>query len=307
MKEETNFYEQSSTVTKSAPKKQLEDVPSIRLSPEQIEEINTDDYSLTLFNATRMQPLSLGEIKRQFVETEQKKAESVMERFLKIGLIHKTDDGKFYSNFPTNYINYADYRYDGDLEAKKDSKVFKLMKENTGKKEYWKDKSYFSIDAFFTEDQSKEIQEMLKEVKLKTKQFANENDKLGIKGMKFRRFKFYDMFWAFALIALTFSLTSLHPSSTAFAMNGGSGNDPVGMSSIISTSKLIELNKFGGSGNDPTASFMNIDITDNEGGGGHDPENNSTKCGVMIKNRIFNGFFNVDENSCVLLDEQIVE
>lgn len=311
MKEETNFYEQSSAEIKSN-KKPLADIPSVRLSPEQIEEINTDDYSLVLFNATRTQPLSLGEIKRHFVETEPKKAESVMDRFLKIGLIHKTEEGKFYSNFPNNFINYSNYRYDGDLEAKKDSKVFKLMKENTGKKEYWNDKSYFSIDAFFTEEQSKEIQEMLKEVKLKTKHFANENDNLGVKGMKFRRFKFYDMFWTFALFALTFSLTVINPTSTAFAKSGGSGNDPVGVSYISRKIDQINATKFnGGSGNDPTASFLNKDNIDVEGGGGgHDPENGSIKCEIIIKNIIFKGFLNIDELTCVLLnnqDEQITE
>lgn len=305
MKEETNFYEHSSSETKSNNKK-LTDIPSVRLTPEQIEEINADDYSLVLFNATRTQPLSLGEIKRHFVETEPKKAESVMDRFLKIGLIHKTEDGKFYSNFPNNFINYSNYRYDGDLEAKKDSKVFRLMKENTGKKEYWNDKSYFSIDAFFTEAQSKEIQEMLKDVKLKAKQFANENDNLGVKGMKFRRFKFYDMFWAFALFVVTFSLTSINPASTAFAKVGGSGNDPVGVA--FNSHKIGQINATtfrGGSGNDPTASILNKSAIEIEGGGGgHDPENGSIKCETIIKNKIFNGFFNIEELTCVLTDEQ---
>ena len=213
MKEERNYESESATTNSNSMKKELKDVPSVRLSPEQIEEIHADEYSLVLFYATRMQPMSIGEIKRQFVETEPKKAESVMERFLKVGLIHKTDDGKFYSNFPNNYINYSDYRYDGDLEARKDSKVFQIMKEQTGKKEFWKDKTYFSIDAFFTDEQSSELIEMLKEVKLKAKQFANQNDKLTSKGMKFRRFKFYDMFWAIALFVITFSLTSIHPAS----------------------------------------------------------------------------------------------
>jgi len=303
MKEERSFEHESTTTHHAPPvKKELNDIPSIRLNPEQIEEINSDDYSLTLFYATRMQPLSLGEIKRQFVETEPKKAESVMERFLKAGLIHKTEDGKFYSNFPNNYVNYSDYRYDGDLEAKKDSKVFLLMKENTGKKEYWKDKSYFSIDAFFTEDQSKEIQEMLKEVKLKAKNFANENDKVGIKGMKFRRFKFYDMFWAMALFALTFSLTSLQTSSSAFARSGG--NDPVGMAFV---STPITTDRYsGGGGNDPTASVIRTAVDNDEGGGGgHDPEN--AHCKAIINNILVDGIFDFNTEACILIDNQIAE
>lgn len=305
MKEERNYEDESTTSNHASVKKELLDVPNVRLSPEQIEEINSDDYSLTLFYATRMQPMSLSEIKRQFVEPETKKAESVMERLLKVGLIHKTDDGKFYSNFPDNYVNYSNYRYDGDLETKKDSKVFQLMKEHTGKKEYWKDKSYFSIDAFFSEEQSREIQEMLKEVKLKAKQFSNENDKVEIKGLKFRRFKFYDMFWAFALFALTFSLTSLQPSSSAFARSGG--NDPVGLSFISKNSRIIDTAKIsGGGGNDPTANVMHTDPSDSEGGGGgHDPEN--ANCVAVINNTIFDGIFDFNNQACVLLDNQSAE
>lgn len=303
MKEEKNYEQESVTTYQPAAKKELIDVPSVRLTPEQIEEIHADEYSLTLFYATRMQPLSLGEIKRQFVETEPKKAESVMERFLKAGLIHKTEDSKFYSNFPDNYINYSDYRYDGDLEAKKDAKVFQIMKEYTGKKEFWKDKSYFSIDAFFTDEQSKEIQEMLKEVKLKTKKFANENDKLGIKGMKFRRFKFYDLFWTFALFALTLSLTSIQPSSSAYARSSG-GNDPVGMSFISKKLEMMATKISGGGGNDPTANYIVYDVTnDTGGGGGHDPENASIKCDIVIENTTYKGILDIETNSCLMLNE----
>jgi hypothetical protein len=305
MKEEKNYESESVTKNSEMKKKEVNDVPSIRLSPEQIEEIHADEYSLVLFYATRMQPMSIGEIKRQFVETEPKKAESVMERFLKVGLTHKTEDGKFYSNFPNNYINYSEYRYDGDLEARKDAKVFQIMKEQTGKKEFWKDKAYFSIDAFFTDEQSSELNEMLKEVKLKAKHFANQNDKLTSKGMKFRRFKFYDMFWAIALFAITFSLTAIHPTSNAFASHGG-GNDPVGVSYVMNKIGNITVDKVsgGGGGNDPTASVIINDPTDNQGGGGgHDPEGSSVKCEIVIEGKVFKGFINEENNSCVLSTE----
>lgn len=304
MKEERN-YENETQSSVNHSKKEINDIPSVRLSPEQIEEINTDDYSLMLFNATRVQPLSLSEIKRYFVEPAPKKAESVMERFLKIGLIHKTEEGKYFSNFPENYINYSDYRYDGDLEAKKDAKVFQLMKEFSGKKEYWKDKTYFSIDAFFTDEQSKELIEMLKEVKLKAKQFSNENDKLGVKGMKFRRFKFYDMFWMLAIFALTFTLSSVNPSSSAFARIGGSGNDPVGMAFVKNGESQVDVVRSGGSGNDPTANFINIaQVQDNQGGGGgHDPESTFVPCEIKIGNKIFKGIYNIETKSCELASE----
>lgn len=196
------------------------EVPSIRLSPEQIEEIHVDEYSLTLFYATRVEPLTLNDIKREFAEPEPKKAQSVMERFIKVGLVHITPDGSYYSNYPENYINYSHYRYDGDLEARKDSKVFQLMKEFSGKSEYWKDKTYFSMDAFYSKEQSDELLEMFKAIKLKAKDFANENaKKKTIRGLRFRRMKFFDMTFAFVFAMLL----TLGISNKSYA----GGNDPV--------------------------------------------------------------------------------
>lgn len=271
------FDSQKSESTKINPV----DVPSIRLSPEQIEEIHADEYSLTLFYATRVEPLTLNQIKREFAEPEPKKAQSVMDRFIKVGLVHITPDGSYYSNYPENYINYSHYRYDGDLEARKDSKVFQLMKEFTGKSEYWKDKTYFSMDAFYSKEQSEELLEMFKALKLKAKDFANENaKKKTIKGLKFRRMKFYDMTFAI-LLALAVSLGVPNKSYAG-------GNDPV--SSILSTNPMAGLNflyaaRFMGGGNDPTAvmsisqPIMELVSTDeppkvlnSEGGGGHDPD-----------------------------------
>ena len=190
------------------------EIPNIRLRPEQIEEIQLCDYSLRLFYATRIQPLSLGEIKEYFPEPESQKAQSVINRFLAVGLIHVTPEEKYYSNFPENYVNYSDYRYDKLLEARKDKKVFNLMKEFTGNREYWKDKTYFSMDAFYTDEQTKEVQAMFKEIKEKLKQYSNDNAKTkSVKGMKFRRIKFFDMFFA---ILLAFVLVSM-PSTPSFA------------------------------------------------------------------------------------------
>ena len=163
---------------------QATEVPSIRLSPEQIEEIHVDEYTLTLFYATRMEALSLLEIKRQFPEPEAKKVQSIMDRFIKVGLIHITSEGKYYSNFPENYINYSNYRYDNDLEARKDAKVFQIMKEQTGKLEYWKNRTYFSMDNFYSDEQSEELQALFKTIKLKAKEFANQNSqKISLKGL----------------------------------------------------------------------------------------------------------------------------
>jgi len=254
------------------------EVPSIRLSPEQIEEIHVDEYTLTLFYATRVQPMTLNEIKKQFAEPEPKKAQSVLDRFIKVGLIHITPEGAYYSNFPDNYINYSHYRYDGDLEARKDAKVFEIMKEFTGKTEFWKDKTYFSMDAFYSKEQSDELLEMFKAIKLKAKEFANENaQKKSIDGLKFRRMKFYDM--TFAILMAFMVMLGVSPKSYA------GGNDPV--IAMFKASPVVALNflntaRFAGGGNDPTA-MMNISNPiglyalssnvppGNIGGGGHDP------------------------------------
>lgn len=247
----------------------VSEVESIRLSPDQIEEIHTDEYSLTLFYATRMEPLSILEIKRQFPEPEPKKVQSVMDRYLKVGLVHVTAEGKYYSNFPENYINYSQYRYDSDLEARKDAKVFQVMKEQTGKFDFWKDKSYFSIDAFFSEEQSQEIQALFKEIRMKAKEYANQNAKSkSIRGLKFRRLKFFDMSFLFVFAILIGMLGA----ETSFA----GGNDPVGRASV--KDQVGDFYVKAGGGNDPTAPLQisgdsaetNLD-PGTIGGGGHDP------------------------------------
>lgn len=234
------------------------EVPSIYLAATQIEEIHADEYSLTLFYATRVQPLTLTEIKNQFPEPELYKAQSVLDRFIKADLIHITKDGKYYSNFPENYINYSNYRYDKDMEARKDAKVFALMKEFTGQKEYWKDKSYFSIDAFYTKEQTKELQEMFYQLKLKAKEYANENSKKkSIKDLIFRRLKFYDM--TFSLLLLVFlSMMGLSPIAQA------GGNDPTVIKAtyyqdIIDTKTYNAYVMMSGGGNDPTMPMALMD------------------------------------------------
>lgn len=197
-----------------------EEIKNIRLKPEQIEEINTDDYSLLLFNATRVEPLSLSQIKNYFPEPISKKAQSVMDRFISCGLVHITKEGKYYSNYPDHYIDYSLFRYDAILEAKKDARVFDLMKENCNSKTYWKDKSYFSEDGFFTDEQSKEIADALNEIRLKVKKYTSENRKTKkVSDLIFRRFKYYDMILGL-MLALSFCFSSLPIS--AFAQ----GNDP---------------------------------------------------------------------------------
>ena len=240
------------------------EVPSVYLSPEQIEEIHVDEYSLMLFYATRIEPLSLLEIKRKYPEQEAKKAQSVMDRFLKAELIHITREGKYYSNYPENYINYSQYRYDSDLEARKDGKVFQTMKEQTKKSIFWQDKFYFSIDAFFSEEQSEELLDLLKEFRRKAKIYSNENMKSkSVGGLKFRRIKLYDMFFSMLFAVLC----GFGFSSESYA----GGNDPTGAakanfvasSMAVDDALLLELMNPGG-GHDPGGDPTNK-------GGGHDP------------------------------------
>ena len=179
------------------------EIPSIKLSPEQIEEIHADEYSLMLFYATRIEPLSIEQIKRRFPEPEAKKAQSVLDRYVGCGLIHKTTEGKYFSNFPIDcYLNYADYRYDAMLETKKDQKVFEVMKEHASDKSYWLDRIYFSIDSFFSKEQSEELHRMFAEIRKKAKQFSADNRGKSVDKLRFRRLKFYDMFFAAAFCLL---------------------------------------------------------------------------------------------------------
>lgn len=275
------------------------EVPSIRLTPEQIEEIHTDEYSLTLFYATRIEPLSIVDIKREFPEPEPKKAQAVIDRFVKVGLVHVIDDGKFYSKYPENYINYSHYRYDADLEARKDAKVFQLMKEFTGNKEYWKDKTYFSMDAFYSSEQTSELLEMFRQIKIKAKEFANENArKKSTKGLKFRRMKFYDMNLALLLaFVFTFFAMAVPKSAVAggndphfraafsadrgfgleiMARASGGGNDPTAMAYFggMQTASLESSRDWpsttpGREGHDPHHPTPNFGTSDN---GGHDPD-----------------------------------
>jgi hypothetical protein len=272
--------------SKNSKKEELKDVPSIRLSPEQIEEIHSDEYSLVLFYATRVEKLSLMELKRNFPEPQSGRAKAVLERFRSVGLVHITEDGKYYSNFPDNYINYSDYRYDCDLEAKKDTKVFNVMKEFNGIKEYWQDKTYFSIDGFFTEEQNVELLEMFKAIKLKAKNYCNENKSLKDGATKFRRMKFYHMPWMLAVIfclsLLTNPMTAIaggnDPSGKMFQDGkfgvGGGGNDPSRVLPTLGTGSGGKLAQTFLGGNELTAWKIQLVKTHgiiNNGGGGHDP------------------------------------
>lgn len=253
------------------------EIETIVLSPEQIEEIHVDEYSLQLFHATRVQPLTLLEIKRQFPEPKAKKAQSVMERFTSVGLVHLDENNRYFSNFPTKYVNYGKYKYDADIELKKDQKIFQEMKDNFGNSSHWTDRTYFSMDTFFTEEQSKELRELFMEIRKKSKEFAKENQEKGsLKGLKFRRLKFYDMI-SCLIVALmigllmpqaSFARGGNDPHKVSFQVVGG--NDPhkpkAWDGECLSEESAVLLDELiGGAGHDPKVQVKG-------GGGGHDPQ-----------------------------------
>jgi len=282
-KEEMNCGDKPASFNLIATKRVDSTVPDLRpgepatvnLDPCQVEEIHADDYSLLLFSATRIEPLSISEIKHQFPEPNPRKAQSVMDRFVSVGLVHVTKEGKYYSNYPHDYVNWGKYRYEADIEARKDAKVFQLVKDFFGIKSYWQNKVYFSLDAFFTPEQSEELKEMIFQLKVKAKQYANENAKAGkLSDMKFRRIKFYDMVFGF-LFAILLSFGAIDNSYA----RGGSGTDPVSFKPSEETSMMFAV----GSGTDAKIRqaideclsdsdvrlMKAVDV--DQGGGGHDP------------------------------------
>jgi len=197
------------------------EVKTIYLTPDQVDEVMADDYTLTLFNGTRVQPLSLLEIKRHFPEPSENKAQLVLNRLMKVDLIIQQEDGRYFSKYPKHFINFADYKYASEVEARKDQRIFQMLREYISQPDYWRIRTYFSIEAFFSPEQTQELREMFNAIKAKAKEFADENAKKGsLKGLVFRRMKFYDMI--FSLLAVC--LISLGATSKGWA--GGTGIEP---------------------------------------------------------------------------------
>lgn len=273
---------------------------NIRLSPDQIEEVHTDEYSLMLFYATRLQPMKLEEINERFPHPEGKKIKIYLDRFIEVGLINQNDKNEYFTNYPNHYVNYSNFRYDEYLESRKDSKIFKLMKKFNGVKEFWKQRTYFSIDAFFTDEQSKELQGMFDEIRKKAKAFSSENmANKKIDGLKFRRLKFYDIFFP-AFIACVMLLSFV--STPVFA-----GNDPTSVSYQPNAKPLLQNLVFQPettiAGNDPTKRWDDGDNSGNEIGGGVDPTRRPpaqnggfdptapaySTCAVQVNNKVIHG------------------
>ena len=192
---------------------------TVTLSARQIEEIHADEYSLNLFHATRYTPLSLLEIKRQFPEPSAKKADLVMSRFVEAGLVTCSAEEQFYTCYPGKYLNYGSYRYDTEIEGRKDRRIFLEMKENFNNPAHWEDRAYYSIDSFFTKEQTMELRELFMQIRQKSKEFSAENQSKGkLKGLLFRRLKFYDMA-GLLLVVMALSFSFIQPSYAG-------GNDP---------------------------------------------------------------------------------
>ena len=240
---------------------------TIRLNPEQIEEIHADEYSLLLFYATRMRPLSIEDIQEKLPEPEPGMAQSTMDRLIQVELVEQDSEGRYVTLFPNKYVNMTDYRYDALLETRKDRAIFDIMKDHIGDKVFWSDQAYFSIDYFFTDEQNLELKKMLDEARDKAKAFALENKGKDPGEMKFRRMKYYNMTLS-ALIASMMLFFTAMMGSTALA-HGGGGNDPTAMRMSYtgpqdqmamgtprffkaSDSRTKGSDTFGGGGADPT-------------------------------------------------------
>lgn len=100
------------------------DIPCVRLNADQVVEITADDYSLKIFNLTRIKPVSVSEIISIEPEPESGDAGETIQRFLRVGLLQEVSDGRFYSKFPENYVNFTDHPYDEEFESDKDIRSF---------------------------------------------------------------------------------------------------------------------------------------------------------------------------------------
>ncbi|MBY0316998.1 MAG: hypothetical protein K2Q26_15870 [Bdellovibrionales bacterium] len=181
------------------------DIACVRFSAEQAEEIMANDYTLKLFHATRIEPLSLAGVLERFGEPSEDMAKIVIDRFVKAGILDVSPGDKYFTKYPGNFPNFTEHTYDMNLELNKDARVFKLMKENAGDREYWNTQSYFSTDGFFTEEQTIEIRKKLMDIKFFIKNALRANMEEGsLDGKTFRRHKFYDLvlgsFFAFFIL-----------------------------------------------------------------------------------------------------------
>ncbi|MBY0316295.1 MAG: hypothetical protein K2Q26_12285 [Bdellovibrionales bacterium] len=170
------------------------DIPCVRLTADQVVEITADDYSLKIFNLTRIKPMTIIEITEKEPEPEVGSAEETIHRFIQVGLVEALENNSYFSKFPKNYVNFTDHPYDEEFESDKDIRIFKLMKTMAGDKEFWKTNAYFSEDGYFTEEQTMHIKKCLQDIKFYVKRVVQENNKKGeTEGLTFRRHKFYDL------------------------------------------------------------------------------------------------------------------
>lgn len=181
------------------------DIPCVRFTEAQTEEIMACDYSLMLFHATRVQALSVNDILERFKEPEIGVTELILSKFFELGILVKQGD-KYYTAHPGNFPNFTNHTYDIDLETEKDAKVFALLKEHAGDREYWKTQNYFSTDGFFTDEQAQHIRKLLLDIKFYIKNTLKLNAESGtLEGKTFRRHKFYDLVIGLCAFLLIFT------------------------------------------------------------------------------------------------------
>lgn len=178
----------------SPPSTDPRDIACVRFSAEQAEEIMASDYTLKIFHATRIESLSMKDIVDNFGEPGDGVAQVILDRLVRVGVLEVKADSKYFTAYPGNFPNFTDHTYDLNLELNKDARVFKLMKENAGDREYWQTQSYFSTDGFFSDEQALEVRKRLMDLKFFIKNALKANMEEGtLKGKTFRRHKFYDL------------------------------------------------------------------------------------------------------------------
>ena len=142
--------------------------------------------------------------------------------------MEQDSQSRYVTRYPNKYVNYGEYRYDALLETRKDRAIFDKMKDHFGDKEFWGENSYFSIDYFFTDEQTQELKKLFDQIKEKARAFAVENKGKDPGDMKFRQIKYYNMTLSIILIASLMLFVASMMGPTAFAFGGG-GNDPTAM------------------------------------------------------------------------------
>lgn len=244
----------------------------------QAAKVYASETSLKLYHLTKNHPQSLDELRAHFPTESAAEIKQILQGFIDASILKLSPSGRYEFLLPNTYLNFSKFRFNGQVEEKKDRSIFNLMKEHAGDRSFWEDQDYFTMDAFLTPEQAKEISQQLDIVREKAKLFANQNHGKEPTTMNFRRIKFYNMIFGIAaLLLLPF---------TALGQLATTGFDQPLLNSPISI--------IGGGGDDPTEAFITY-----LGGTGDDP-----KAGIaQIQN--WDQVYNINFDNAFIITEPI--